>query len=1030
MDKSETSASGVTSKQTTKPAPPRQDPAQPINVQSQRSGYSHALELTHEFTLLSLTERNVKQLQSTDSSIPEATVVSQQSKSRSKKHRMTAPTYEQVSEIITLARSSGSANMYALHTKLSNTLTTQAQLEGFFLWMLAEKPMAALAIAFTAIIPNIDCDRRFLNEAIAYKRHDVLKIMMKSNTDTQMKAWRDQSVNPVNIAITHDSTSTVNFLLNQYPELISLADQDKNTPLHIVAATGNMEILNLLIGFKPNPNLTNREKETPIFIATNEGHRNIALKLLSMSNLQLHRNIALKLLSMSNLQLTGDQSVNPVNIAITYGSTSTVNFLLNQCPELISLADQDKNTPLHIVAATGNMEILNLLIGFKPNPNLTNREKETPIFIATNKGHSDIVFQLLSMSNLQLTGNQQDTLLHNAIKKKIKLDVFKALLPVADLYAKNQKREAPIHVAARRSHSNYLSAYIEYLESNNKITELEEQLKDKEQVGNTALHIAIATRNLEKFIILLDKMKLYNIPTNQKNNSSKTPLDYAIQHHNYSRSDRILTGYEPTYDFKIQTISHLLSGNASLDLKYQDATNLRQAAIGCSFLKEIEKLQGTATGSHQTADSHKALFQPMTQERLLPITLDPSNKEDQSSIVLNRINEHKSTEHEKKSFEDFIGLLCLNDRKKSINMSIDGFNQLYAKFSTEHHLLKDSSFQNKILQLLVYNNCHQGLKGFFQHFKLTQQNVYDFFITEHGFSDMLYFACQPTASVLLEIILVKTIMPIIATEEQVAITATEEQLTQTAKKEQPAKSSIVKYQDSDGNTLLHYAIDQKKQEAALVLLQQFADLHVRNKQGKTPFEMAITSNCMHFLKQLTEIEWKNSQSKTNAKGQNALHLAAIHSKRTTIFLIMNKLSFRQILTVDKEGHTPLHLAIKYNPDIFIPLMNHYKGLQDIFSINNQEGDTIFHLLAFYQQNKNMEYVLTKIPTNKFAPKYLDSKNNDGKTALHYAAHHNNLAMSQMLMNKGSSTIVKDSMRRQACHYASQLTVRLALNGGV
>lgn len=57
--------------------------------------------------------------------------------------------------------------------------------------------------------------------------------------------------------------------------------------------------------------------------------------------------------------------------------------------------DDDENTPLHVTAAVGDVEIAQIILQRHANLNSLNMSKQSPLFVAAEAGHTEIVELLL-----------------------------------------------------------------------------------------------------------------------------------------------------------------------------------------------------------------------------------------------------------------------------------------------------------------------------------------------------------------------------------------------------------------------------------------------------------------------------------------------------------------------------------------------------------------------------------------------------------------------------------------------------------
>ncbi len=86
------------------------------------------------------------------------------------------------------------------------------------------------------------------------------------------------------------------------------------------------------------------------------------------------------------------------------------------------------------------------------------------------------------------------------------------LIHGADILAKDETQNTPLHMAAQEGHANIMKLLIEFTIRNSKegpeaIEKIRSMLKDKDHEGNTPLLLAVETGNYEIARLLLEKGK-------------------------------------------------------------------------------------------------------------------------------------------------------------------------------------------------------------------------------------------------------------------------------------------------------------------------------------------------------------------------------------------------------------------------------------------------------------------------------------------------------------------------------------------
>ena len=113
----------------------------------------------------------------------------------------------------------------------------------------------------------------------------------------------------------------------------------------------------------------------------------------------------------------------------------------------------------------------------------------------------------------------------------------------------------------------------------------------------------------------------------------------------------------------------------------------------------------------------------------------------------------------------------------------------------------------------------------------------------------------------------------------------------------------------EGQTALHLATLNDKKDAIIWLLNNKANLNIKDQLGKTAFLIAAEKNLNFIAKLLLEGSDINTQEKT--RGWSALHFACDNKNVALVKLIMSKKIDIDAVSTDDHS-TPLHLAVINN----------------------------------------------------------------------------------------------------------------------
>lgn len=159
-------------------------------------------------------------------------------------------------------------------------------------------------------------------------------------------------------------------------------DREHNTPLHLSALNGYLEIVKYLVKNGANVDSKNRKNQAPLHSAVHNAHRDIIEYLVT---------------SGADLNAIDDEGDTPLAWAAYKGQTEVAGLLVKLGAN-IHAKNKIGNTPLHWAAEKGYLDIVELLISHHANLRLKNIEGQIPLILAVQNGHIDTVKYILSMT--------------------------------------------------------------------------------------------------------------------------------------------------------------------------------------------------------------------------------------------------------------------------------------------------------------------------------------------------------------------------------------------------------------------------------------------------------------------------------------------------------------------------------------------------------------------------------------------------------------------------------------------------------
>ncbi|WP_419420461.1 ankyrin repeat domain-containing protein [Legionella sp. D16C41] len=383
-----------------------------------------------------------------------------------------------------------------------------------------------------------------------------------------IKNYKQQRRNKLSLLLSEGQLSALAILMQL--DLINIPDHDGNTPLHIAAACGHSDMVQLLLANGVDTNVVNNEGITPLHVAAYKGHINIVQMLLNtgtdlnvanqtgdtplhLAAAEGHEEIVKMLLAKDiDVNVSNKKNATPLLWAVKNGHVNIVQMLLNKGANP-NIAIQGGMTPLHVAAEAGQDEIVKMLLLAKDiDINVSNEKNVTPLFWAIENGHVNIVQMLLNKgANPNIAFQGSVTPLHwAAIKGHV--DIVQMLLDNgADPTVATPKGATPLHFAAEAGHDEIVKMFLAkdidvnvsseenvtplFLAAQNGHESTVQRLLNNgadptiaNQAGDTPLHLAAKKGHINIVQILLDK----DANPNVANQAGETPLSLAEQEKN------------------------------------------------------------------------------------------------------------------------------------------------------------------------------------------------------------------------------------------------------------------------------------------------------------------------------------------------------------------------------------------------------------------------------------------------------------------------------------------------------------------
>ncbi|GFO37455.1 transient receptor potential cation channel subfamily a member 1-like protein [Plakobranchus ocellatus] len=217
------------------------------------------------------------------------------------------------------------------------------------------------------------------------------------NSDQATALHRAAALNKVEV---------VKFLVDRGAR-INRRDKDNYTPLLLAATYGNVETVELLLEKGADYTVVDKYDKTAIFMASEENKLAVLQKLLSdfkvkilidesdcYDNSPLHIAAQQGFLDIvqcllrngADLDNKNEEEETPLHLAAKHGRTNIVRELIDTDTMIVNDEDENSNTPLHLAAQYGHHKLAKVLLDLGADVSARNYNQWTPLDLAASKG--------------------------------------------------------------------------------------------------------------------------------------------------------------------------------------------------------------------------------------------------------------------------------------------------------------------------------------------------------------------------------------------------------------------------------------------------------------------------------------------------------------------------------------------------------------------------------------------------------------------------------------------------------------------
>ncbi|NXO83161.1 RIPK4 kinase, partial [Sitta europaea] len=205
---------------------------------------------------------------------------------------------------------------------------------------------------------------------------------------------------PIHIACQYGQENIVRILLRRGVS-VNIKGKDGWVPLHYAAWQGHLPIVKLLAKQRgADVNVQTVDGRTSLHLAAQRGHYRVARLLIDLE---------------SDVNVQNGLLQTALHIAAETGHTSTSRLLLKHGADM-EAATAEGYTALHLASRSGHLATTKLLMDERASVLARGPLNRTALHLAAEHGHSEVVEELVSAENINISDSEGFTALHLAAR--------------------------------------------------------------------------------------------------------------------------------------------------------------------------------------------------------------------------------------------------------------------------------------------------------------------------------------------------------------------------------------------------------------------------------------------------------------------------------------------------------------------------------------------------------------------------------------------------------------------------------------
>ena len=191
------------------------------------------------------------------------------------------------------------------------------------------------------------------------------------------------------------------------------------------------------------------------------------------------------------------------------------------------------------------------------------------------------------------------------------------------------------------------------------------------------------------------------------------------------------------------------------------------------------------------------------------------------------------------------------------------------------------------------------------------------------------------------------------------------------------KPQLLEETDEEGNTPLHIAIKNNREEVIELLLAQGVDIHKHNNTGSTPLHLAVKESDLQTVRML--LSQGADMHIPDDQGFFPIHIAVENRNVDMIKLLME---YGESLSSDSDGIQPIHVAIQSKNEGYSEFIKFLLNNGADINAKNHSGETPLHMAVKTGSMERIDFLLDNGAD-------IRAKDNRKNTPLHHLMNSDN-----------------------------------------